>query len=166
MSLLLWLTLAACRTAPDPIWSAERVVSGVFSRLDTDGDGVLRPAELTREGPSLASMDQDKSGGLSPPELLSGIQAQDPSAFDDRPGQPPVSVTRWRSVLQRSPEARTRWELLRFLVIEAQTRSPETPLPSAAEVTALSETGGPAYTAALIRLQAVLAATSTQGARQ
>jgi hypothetical protein len=166
MSLVLWLTLAACRTGPAPTWSAEKVVSGVFSRLDKDADGVVRPAELWREGPSLASMDQNKSGGLSPAELLAGIQAQDPSAFDDRPGRPGVSVTRWRSVLRRSPEVRTRWELLRFLVIEAELRSPQTPLPSAAEVTALSEAGGPAYVAAQVRLEAALAATSPQGARQ
>ena len=154
---LVCMLLAGCTQQPQKLtWSDDRAIAGIFAHLDQDDDGIIQPAEYERtaySAPDFHSLDLDKSGGLSPMEVLESLKAQDPAYFDQRPGRPPVSVAQWRKAQPRSAEARTRWETMRFLAIEVESRRPGAHVPSPAKIEALSTAGGDAYKHALDQLR-------------
>ncbi len=159
-----WIFLVlslACSDKPDRprIWTDTRAVSGIMGQLDKNGDGEIQASEYAPTAfatPGFSSLDQDGSGGLNSAEVLAGLQGQDPLRFDQRTARPPVSVERWRSAQSRSGEVRLRWEHLRFLAIEVQTRHPGTPVPDPAATEALAEQGGDPYAKAVSSLMDTL----------
>ncbi len=164
---LFCMLLAGCTQQPQKLtWSDDRAIAGIFAHLDQDDDGIIQPAEYERtaySAPGFHSLDLDKSGGLSPIEILESLKAQDPAYFDQRPGRPPVSVAQWRKAQPRSSETRTRWETMRFLAIEVKTRRPGAHVPSTVQIDALSTSGGDAYEQALEQLRKSLSQPPSLG---
>ncbi len=157
-----FLLLIGCITAPEGQgeWSDARVISGIFTTLDRNGDGAIQPTEIARASdpvPSFERLDLDGNGSLSPAEVLASLRAQDPALFDHRAGRPPVAIERWRAIFARSPAVRARWEHLAFIAAEVQNFDPAHPVPDGPTIHQLSSQGGPGYEAALAALQEALA---------
>jgi len=168
-----WLPFTLILGCPTPTpkltWSSDRAISGIFETIDANGDGRIDHSEFVRTAyaaPDFTALDLDKNASLSPSEVLAALQQQDPVTFDNQLGRPPISVEKWRGSLQRTPEARARWESLQFLAIEVQTRHPGAAVPTPQMISTLSNDGGQAYETSLATLKATLAQSEAGGVRQ
>jgi hypothetical protein len=77
--------------APEPPADApKRPVSPLFAALDTDGDGIISATELANAPASLAKLDKNGDGKLTPDEFAGGFgKGRGPHGGPGRPGHGP-----------------------------------------------------------------------------
>jgi hypothetical protein len=119
MNGLLLLLLTGCGT-PDPVWTEEGALSGVFQHLDKDQSGGIESQEWPRAlgaGPVLAEVDASGNGQVDIAELTRSVLTVDPLTFL---GGTTMPLPPGPDQPRMDPATQSLRELFHFLVAELE----------------------------------------------